>query len=127
MLHYSAVDQGTLELLKRLMNFGELQDFSLVGGTALALQLGHRISVDIDLFTQHDFNPSKLSEYLNDHFEIADKSEDVNTLNINIVLPDDPKSRVKVDFLKYSYPNLSPISIIDGIRLMSIEDIIPMK
>jgi hypothetical protein len=38
----------------------ELKDFFLVGGTSLALQLGHRISIDIDLFTQNDFDTKKL-------------------------------------------------------------------
>ncbi len=127
MLHYNAVDPGTLELLMSVMKLEELQDFALVGGTALALQMGHRISVDLDLFTPHDFNPAKLFESLNEQFVIVDKSEDVNTLNINIVLPDTPKNGIKVDFLKYSYPNLRPIRIIDEIRLLSMEDIIPMK
>jgi len=36
--------------------------FTLYGGTALALQLGHRESIDFDFFTHQDFNPSKLKE-----------------------------------------------------------------
>lgn len=51
MLQYRAIHPTTLELLKKLMTLPELEDFFLVGGTALALQLNHRISVDIDLFT----------------------------------------------------------------------------
>ncbi len=51
MLQYSAVYPRTLELLKKLMQEECLKPFNLVGGTALALQLGHRISVDIDLFS----------------------------------------------------------------------------
>lgn len=127
MLHYSAVDPGTLELLKRLMSLKELQDFALVGGTALALQIGHRISVDVDLFTPNDFNPFNLFESLDNQFVIVDKSEDVNTLNLIITLPDSPKNGIKVDLLKYSCPNLRPVKVIDEIRLLSIEDIIPMK
>lgn len=60
MLQYRTVDPKTLELLRKLMSLTELQDFFLVGGTALALQLGHRISIDIDLFTQIDFNAKTL-------------------------------------------------------------------
>lgn len=48
MLQYRTVYPETLELLKRLMKVKELQDFFLVGETALALHLGHRISVDIE-------------------------------------------------------------------------------
>lgn len=51
MLHKETVAESTLELLKQLMALAELSSFSLVGGTNLALRLGHRISVDIDLFT----------------------------------------------------------------------------
>lgn len=56
MLQYSSVNKGTLELLKSLMQQDFLSDFNLAGGTALALQIGHRISVDLDLFTDKD-NP----------------------------------------------------------------------
>ncbi|MEI7587081.1 nucleotidyl transferase AbiEii/AbiGii toxin family protein [Runella sp.] len=51
MLQTRTVEPGTLELLKQLMSLKALEQFYLVGGTALALQMGHRISVDLDLFT----------------------------------------------------------------------------
>ncbi len=126
MLQYRTVYPKTLELLKELMELEDLQHFFLVGGTALALQLGHRISVDIDLFTQFDFDTSKLFNKLSSKFEISDKTEDVNTLNINIVLGE-TGSIVKVDLIKYSYPLINPIIKTDNIRLLSVEDIIPMK
>lgn len=50
MLQTQSVYPTTLELLKRLMAFEPLNQFNLVGGTALALQFGHRISVDLDFF-----------------------------------------------------------------------------
>ena len=58
MLQTRTVEPGTLGLLKDLMSMPELEHFYLVGGTALALQLGHRISVDLDLFTQHPLTKS---------------------------------------------------------------------
>lgn len=48
MLHLSTVEPSTLELLRKLQQLPELQKTRLVGGTALALQLGHRKSVDLD-------------------------------------------------------------------------------
>jgi hypothetical protein len=108
------------------MKISELQDFFLVGGTALALQIGHRISVDIDLFTQNDFSTAKLFGTLNSKFQLTHKTEDINTLNINIVA-DKAENKVKVDFIKYAYPLLNPIIETEGIRMLSIEDIIPMK
>ncbi len=43
------------ETLTQLMNWEELSTFRLVGGTALSLQIGHRMSVDIDLFTDAEY------------------------------------------------------------------------
>ena len=50
MLHYKSVSAELLELLEFIMNQREFDEFNLVGGTSLALQMGHRISIDIDLF-----------------------------------------------------------------------------
>ena len=50
MLHYEAVEPATLELLKQVQRIPFLSETRLVGGTSLALQIGHRKSVDIDLF-----------------------------------------------------------------------------
>lgn len=47
MLQHHTVEPGTLGLLKKIMAVPELSDFNLAGGTALALQIGHRKSVDL--------------------------------------------------------------------------------
>ena len=52
MLRKETIGVSTLELLKTLLKDELLKDFFLVGGTALALQIGHRISIDLDLFTE---------------------------------------------------------------------------
>lgn len=51
MLKTSTVNPYLFEILQKCMDTEILENFVLVGGTALALQRGHRISVDIDLFT----------------------------------------------------------------------------
>ena len=51
MLRTETVETGTLDLIKRLMSDNYFNEFNLVGGTALALKIGHRVSVDIDLFS----------------------------------------------------------------------------
>lgn len=56
MLHYETIAPATRELLNKLMSDDRLQDFILVGGTSLALQLGHRLSVDLDLIFFDDIN-----------------------------------------------------------------------
>ena len=50
MLHLEAIESATFELLKRLQALPVFAKTRLVGGTALALQLGHRVSVDLDVF-----------------------------------------------------------------------------
>ncbi len=103
MLQYRTVYPKTLELLRKLMLLPELKDFFLVGGTSLALQLGHRISIDIDLFTQNDFDTKKLFSKLNKHFEISDLTEDTNTLNFNILFPEKSDNIIKIDLINNMY------------------------
>ena len=55
MLQTSTVERSTLQLLKKLMCDEKLSDFILAGGTNLALQIGHRKSIDLDLFTYKEF------------------------------------------------------------------------
>ena len=77
MLHTKTVDPGTLSLLKKLMSIPELADFSLVGGTALSLQYGHRISIDLDLFSTEPFDyfsiTTGLQNAFGDNFEYENK------------------------------------------------------
>ncbi|HNQ82464.1 MAG TPA: nucleotidyl transferase AbiEii/AbiGii toxin family protein, partial [Bacteroidales bacterium] len=55
-LFYNTTTPLLLEILKALMVSDEFRPFRLVGGTALSLQLGHRKSLDIDLFTDRDYD-----------------------------------------------------------------------
>jgi hypothetical protein len=51
------------------MAMPELQDFSLVGGTALSLLYGHRMSVDLDLFSNKPFENSTITDCLKNKFQ----------------------------------------------------------
>ncbi|WHT72320.1 nucleotidyl transferase AbiEii/AbiGii toxin family protein [Myroides odoratimimus] len=66
MLYKQTVINELWELLQMLMKDEKLQDFILVGGTALSLQIGHRISIDIDLFSTKDFDYKSISQHLMD-------------------------------------------------------------
>lgn len=127
MLQYSAVNKGTLGLLKSMMTQDSLSGFYLVGGTALALQIGHRISLDLDFFSETDFNPSEIRNNLEQVYNIKVVSENKGGLNLMIEFPQHSGNIVKVDIVKYRYPMLKPVVITDGIRFLSKEDIIPMK
>ena len=121
MLQTRTVEPGTLELLKHLMSIPALEQFYLVGGTALALQIGHRVSIDLDLFTPEPFDKSDLLDLLNTHFEdVLLESEGSSMLITNI-------NQVKVDFVKMSYPILFPHLETEGVRMLDMRDIAPMK
>lgn len=120
MLQTRAVESGTLGLLKSLMSKPYLDQFFLVGGTALALQMGHRISVDLDLFTVSDFDQEELLTLLETDFEVIVQ---VTSPSIFITIIEG----VKVDFVRFRYKLLFPVLEIEGIRMLDVRDIAPMK
>ena len=120
MLQLQTVEPNTLELLKSLMQKEYLNSFVLVGGTALALQLGNRKSIDLDMFSISDFSSNEiLSSLLND-FQIVVNNQLSQTLISTI-------DQVKVDFIKFHYPYIRPFVEIENIRMASVEDIAAMK
>lgn len=122
MLYRETVSSQMWELLQRLMKDEKLKEYVLVGGTALSLKLGHRLSVDIDLFTTEDFNPQLMLKYLHDTYG-ADEKESRTYSNTVLTYIDD----IKVDIVAHKYPVLNPIENREGIRLISNEDIGAMK
>ncbi len=70
MLYKNTIGKNTLELLTKLQADKELSDFQLAGGTSLALQVGHHKSIDLDLFTQNDFDTNYLLEYLEQNYNL---------------------------------------------------------
>lgn len=74
------------------MSLNDLRQFYLVGGTSLALQMGHRVSVDLDLFTSEPFDKSGLLELLNTHFEEVTLESEGTSMLLNSYLY--PSSRI---------------------------------
>jgi hypothetical protein len=120
MLRKETVTAATLELLNNLMLDKELDAFYLAGGTALSLQIGHRISVDIDLFSNTSFDQDKISVYLETERKLQLNFLDRNTIKGEI-------NHVQVDLITHAYPLVNPIVSVAGIRLASLEDIAAMK
>lgn len=120
MLQTQTVDTRTLALLKELMSLNLLKDYYLVGGTALALLYGHRISVDLDLFGKTEIDRYQLLENLRKLGSVKIFQDTVSILQILI-------SDTKVDIVKYPYDLIKPIKIDDGVRLASPQDIAAMK
>jgi predicted nucleotidyltransferase component of viral defense system len=120
MLQKQAVKPELLELLEQLMLVDEFTNFNLVGGTALALYEGHRLSVDIDMFGRSDIDPDKFTDILKEKGETIILSQSPKILIFSI-------NGIKVDFVNYNFELLEPLTIIEGIRLVSKKDIAAMK
>ena len=120
MLHTQTVEAATLDLTRTLINDPELSSFNLVGGTALSLMMGYRKSIDIDLFTNRDFDAQYLSSHLSKTYSI----QRIRILKNGIFCFID---NIKVDLIAHQYPILKPLKTEDGIRMLSMEDISAMK
>lgn len=113
MLHKETVSKEMLELLQKLMKDEILKDFNLVGGTSLSLQIGHRLSIDIDLFTTKGFDEQALLKDLANKYPIRIRDIFDNTILLDI-------DKVKVDILAHQYPWQKPIDTKEGVRLADI-------
>ena len=130
MLYYNTVTPLLREILIHLMSSDVFADFRLVGGTALSLHRGHRMSVDIDLFTDADYNTinfDRIEAFLRQHYPYVD------TYNYNVIgfgksyfIGNSKDDAIKLD-LFYTDPFIDKIVEEDNIRLASIEEIIAMK
>ncbi|MSL46705.1 hypothetical protein GKE57_26450 [Escherichia coli] len=120
MLHTEVVSGKTLELLKKLEAENAMTRFNLAGGTSLALYLGHRRSVDLDLFTPKPFDAAELERFLMDKYGFRTGFMERNTLKGSI-------DGIKIDCITHSYEYLEKPYIEYGIRLYSMQDIIAMK
>ena len=120
MLHYETITPATRELLKRLMSDDRLQGFVLVGGTSLALQMGHRLSVDLDLFTDTDFNEEVLRSYLEKAYGFRADFMERSTIKGEI-------NNVQIDCIAHCYPWLKTFQNEDNLRIAQLEDICAMK
>jgi hypothetical protein len=123
MLHLKTVEPHTFSILKQLMEMPALQDFSLVGGTALSLLYGHRKSVDVDLFSNKTFENITILDALKNKFQDKFIMEE-KPARFGIFCFIDS---VKIDIVRHPHPLIRPELNIDNIRMFSTEDIIAMK
>ena len=120
MLQKESVDKAVLSLLYALQEKEYLKHFFLVGGTGLALMIGHRKSKDIDLFTTRDFDTEILLEKLESDFDFSMDFIEKNTIK-------GYADGVKVDFSAHKYPMINKRLEIEDLRIASLDDISAMK
>lgn len=122
MLHQETVEPATLELLNQLFSKDYLSGFALAGGTALALQLGHRISIDLDFFSYQPFNANELTKRISSDFRLDKEFIEIEENTLNCII-----NNVRVQFLTHNYQQVRP-DLNDGtIRLYSLSDSAAMK
>ena len=119
-LDKKSITPAALDLLRLLQNDSTLDDFFLVGGTALALQLGHRLSIDLDLFIDKPFDTQQLLAHLSTKYNFRASTIFANTL-LGFI------EGTKVDFVAHQYPLVHPLIQSEGFRFTSLEDIAAMK
>lgn len=129
-LHYNTVTTLLKNTLDKLMTTELLFPFRLVGGTALSLQIGHRFSIDIDLFTDAKYKSidfSAIENYLKREFNYVDSTSSGEVaFGKSFYIGNSAQECVKLD-LFYTDAFIRDASIIDGIRLATIEEIAAMK
>jgi len=110
----------TFGLLHRIQQDAFFNDFFLVGGTALSLQIDHRLSIDLDFFSMRPFDNQQVEAYLLEQYGFQTDYVATNTLK-------GFAQNVKVDFLTHAYPLVKPLLQEEGLSLASLEDIGAMK
>ena len=123
MLHFETVESGTFSLLKELLEVPELRDFSLVGGTALSLLMGHRKSIDLNLFCNLPFDNEVVINGLKLKFGDRLFIENKGPKFAIFCYIDE----IKVDLVKHHLLLIRPLQVIENIRMYSTENIMAMK
>lgn len=121
-MFYDILDTKRLSVLPKLSFLKER--FYLAGGTGLALQFGHRDSIDFDFFTKEDFNTLDLYTELLEVFgqeNIIKTLEEKNTLYVLI------EGDIKLSFFTYPYVLLKPLLKEEFLNIASVADIGCMK
>ena len=119
-MHQKVINAETRRLLKALVKIKRIENFYLAGGTALALQLAHRKSIDLDWFSQKEFSTSRLKKELSYLGKLKIESEDKKKLNCLL-------NDVRLSFFVYPYKLLFPLIDFNGVKLADERDIACMK
>ncbi|WP_194766765.1 nucleotidyl transferase AbiEii/AbiGii toxin family protein [Tamlana sp. I1] len=130
MLHYNTVNDLLKKVLTLLMSAKEFESFRLVGGTALSLQIGHRESIDIDLFSDLPYGTidfDVIQSFLEYNFAYVDHLKVVPVaLGKSYFIGTDSENTIKLDVF-YTDPFIQLPLIEDGVRMATLEEISAMK
>lgn len=129
-LRWQTVSDSLARILRELMHIEELSKFRLVGGTSLCLQLGHRESYDIDMFTDQACDSvdwKAIDRVIRDNFKyVSDDTVGIPGVGITRFIGFSEEDSIKLD-MYYTDPFIREAIIKEEIRLASIDDIAAMK
>lgn len=130
-MYWNTISEVLRDSLVLLMNATEFSQFRLVGGTSLSLQIGHRMSIDIDLFTDSPYstvNFDTIENFLSGHFNYVDTSALglLPGMGCSYFVGFSMNNSIKLD-IYYTDSFIQPPIVIDHIRMATIEEIIAMK
>ncbi len=129
-MYYNTVNDLLKNTLQILMASEVFADFRLVGGTSLSLQIGHRMSVDIDLFSDVPYgsiNFPEIESFLKATFAYVDSFSDLQpAMGKSYLIGTDKDNTVKID-IYYTDTFIRSAKTEDEIRFATIEEIIAMK
>lgn len=114
------LEEKTLKLLKSFKNKSLPEKTYLAGGTAIALQLGHRSSLDLDFFSENEFNENQWLQKLEKEFNFKLLQKDWQTLTGEI-------ENVKFSLFYYKYPLIENKVSLDNLSIASLEDLSAIK
>ena len=118
-MHKEILSEEQLKILPLIKNFSS--DFGLVGGTAIALQIGHRSSIDFDLFTRSTWNHDRIRKEIRDFYEIKSiLVEEPNELTLVV-------EGVKITFLNYPFEINYSVGFEDVIKMSDVLTLSAMK
>ena len=122
MLQKKSVGDPLWNILTDLQKDITFEKYFLVGGTALSLQLGHRISYDIDLFTRENLDKEQIFDFLNRNYNGKYQIHNIQNIILQISIDE-----IKVDLVKYDYDLIEGIKKEEGIKYLGKKDISAMK
>ncbi len=118
--HLEVLPETQQHLLDTLSAQPFISDFYMAGGTCLALQIGHRQSVDFDFFIPSDFSTSAIVNKLAEIGSYERGNEERNTINGSL-------NEVRISFFGYKYRIIEDFKVYKGIQLAGLKDIAAMK
>lgn len=116
----NGISPDTQRCLESLSKLGFVADYYLAGGTAAALQLGHRVSYDLDFFSNQPVIPTQIVQ---DLAQVGTLHTDQNDPGTFLGALDS----VKISFFRYLYPMVGKEEEYCGVRIASLLDIGCMK